>query len=255
MAYKNTSYLICTKVIYTDLALWVEPNFKSNKMLEYCQCPFPSLFTGSSRRNDTILCFWSCRWKSAACLHQPANILKMRTHRYQFKAHKYWVWWEADSYIMQMIWSEQEKKTSLLCRLMKNFQHHGQLSGCGPDSTFSWHLPALLLHIEYRNLSYKSLTPHFSLVMCPWLAKRFLLKCSFFVSQTVDSWLPELHVKAACWNTEQSFKFFMQRLHHILMLHCLTQCQTVIHSSVRWTSVSFCWANLSLLLWKQSFFI
>lgn len=26
--------------------------------------------------------------------------------------------------------------------------------------------------------------------------KRFLLKCSFFVSQTVDSCLPELHVKA-----------------------------------------------------------
>lgn len=38
--------------------------------------------------------------------------------------------------------SREIKKTSFLCRLMKNFQHHRQLS----DSTVSWHLPALLLH-------------------------------------------------------------------------------------------------------------
>lgn len=132
MAYKNASHLIYTKVIYTDLALWVEPNFKSNKMLEYCRCPFPSLFTCSSQRDDTKLCTIS-QPTSLRCAHLDINLKRTNIE------------FGGRPTLTSCKWYEMSRKKK--CCPMKNFQHHGQLSGCGPDSTASWHLPALLLHI------------------------------------------------------------------------------------------------------------
>lgn len=108
---KLASYPIATQ------ALWsTEPNFKSNKTLEYCQHPLLlCLLTCSLHRHLKVI---SCRasqaenGKNAKCLHNLANILKIRTSNCQFKVVDYWLWWSG-RHTTQSSWYQHQNLFSL----------------------------------------------------------------------------------------------------------------------------------------------
>lgn len=144
MAYKNTSYLI-----YTILISLYGLNLISNPIKCWNIVSAPYRVSSPAHLKEMIPYCASAAADGKvqrASISQPTSLRS--THLDINLKHKnIESGWKPT--LTSCKWYEMSRggrKTSLLCRLMKNFQHHGQLSGCGPDLTVSWHLPALLLH-------------------------------------------------------------------------------------------------------------
>lgn len=156
--------------IFTQALWWIEPNFKSNNTLEYCQRPLLLCpFTCSLHLKVMI----SCRASKAADGKMQSAPPPVTWRRSLRSTHlnvnlKWWIIESGGQAFTSCRSCYISTKTSLL-RFLPCFQHHGQFSGSRPVpcAVFSlWYVsqrpPSVLHTYVYINLS-DSLTSHFPL--------------------------------------------------------------------------------------------